>query len=137
MSIEIARSATSSRFRRTSRFRSILILITVFTVSIAAASAETATDQELDPRDWPVTVQDAVRDFLPRVTLFERLKIKLTKKENIVALYIDFGTQIRNRYGLWRGNEKLILSACGYRCHPDDASMKIVEAVWREVQDSP
>ncbi|WP_456753598.1 DUF6794 domain-containing protein [Bradyrhizobium sp. USDA 4461] len=44
---------------------------------------------------------------------------------------MGFGTWIRNRYGLWRGNDKLILSACGFRCHPEDASMKIIEAVWQ------
>jgi hypothetical protein len=32
--------------------------------------------------------------------------------------------------GTWRGNEKLILSACAFPCHADDASGKILEAVW-------
>lgn len=33
------------------------------------------------------------------------------------------------------GNDKLILSACGRPCHPDDASMKIIEALWQALQD--
>jgi hypothetical protein len=45
--------------------------------------------------------------------------------------------RIRNRYGLWRGNDKLILSACGQPCHPDDASMKIIEAIWEEFRSRP
>jgi hypothetical protein len=82
--------------------------------------------------DWPVTVQEAVRDLAPQLSLAEKLKIKLTAKKDIVSLYTDLGTGIRNHYGLWKGNEKLMLSACGRLCHPDDASLIIVEALWRE-----
>jgi hypothetical protein len=126
------RNATLADRRRDFVRSGLLILTTVFTRSITAAIAETATNQDLlGSENWPLTVEDTVRDLLPRISLSERLKIKLTKKENIIALYIDLGTQIRSRYGLWRGNDKLILSACGHRCHPDDASMKIIEALWR------
>lgn len=40
---------------------------------------------------------------------------------------------IRNAYGLWGGNQELIISACGGRGQPDDASMRIIEAVWRRL----
>jgi hypothetical protein len=63
----------------------------------------------------------------------EKLRIKLTTEENMISLYFDLGVGIRNRYGLWRGNDKLIFSACGSPCHPDDASMKIIGAVWQEL----
>jgi hypothetical protein len=100
-----------------------------------AAIAGTEPDQELlGPDKWPITVEQAVSDIISRLSQFEKLKTRLTKKENTISLYFDPGTSIRNRYGLWRGNDKLILSACGTRCHPDDASMKIIEAVWQELQ---
>jgi hypothetical protein len=135
MRIEIAHSATP-KSRQKSLVRSIsLILIAVITISMKAAIAGTEPNQELlSPENWPITVEQAVSDILPRLSLFEKLKIKQTKKENTISLYLDLGTSIRNRYGLWRGNDKLILSACGTRCHPDDASMKIIEALWRELQ---
>jgi len=112
-----------------------LILITALTLSVTAAIAEAEPNQEfLGPDNWPITIEGAVHDLLTHIPLSEKLKIKQTRKENTISLYFDMGTQIRNRYGLWRGNDKLILSACGSRCHPDDATMKIVEAVWRELQ---
>lgn len=36
--------------------------------------------------------------------------------------------------GPWRGNDKLIESACGKPRHPDEASMVIIEAVWSALQ---
>jgi len=87
----------------------------------------------LDNPAWPVTVDETVHDLVSRLSIIDKLKIERTAKENIISLYFDLGLTIRNRYGLWRGNDKLILSACGKPCHPDDASMKIIEAVWREL----
>jgi hypothetical protein len=135
MSIETVHSLTS-RSRQKSLVCSIfLILIAVFAISMVAAIAGTEPDQELlGPDKWPITVEQAVSDIIPRLSQFEKLKIRLTKKENTISLYFDLGTSIRNRYGLWRGNDKLMLSACGTRCHPDDASMKIIEALWQELQ---
>jgi hypothetical protein len=76
-----------------------------------------------------VTVYEAVRDILPRITRFEELRIRFMKKQDTLSLHFGLGLWIRNRYGLWHGNEKLIVSACGFRCHPDDASGKIIDAV--------
>jgi hypothetical protein len=95
-------------------------------------AVETQIHREpLSPEKWPVTVEAVVDDLLPRLSLSERLMVIFTKKEDTISLHMGLGTLIRNRYGLWRGNEKLILSACGFQCHPEDASMKIIEAVWQ------
>jgi hypothetical protein len=111
---------------------SFLILLAVFLVLMRIATVETKTGpQVLGPENWPVTVEETVRDLLPRMSRFEKLSIMFMKKEDITSLHFELGTGIRNRYGLWRGNDKLIFSACGFRCHPDDASMKIIEAVWQ------
>lgn len=107
----------------------ILVAVLLVFMRIAAVGTETGP-QLLGPENWPVTVEETVRDLLPRISLFEKLKIMFMKKEDTISLHFELGTGIRNRYGLWRGNDKLILSACGFRCHPDDASMKIIEAVW-------
>lgn len=110
---------------------SLLIIVTVYLVFVWLSTPEIETGPALlDPENWPVTVQDTVDDLLPRIPRFQKLRIRFMKKEDLIFLHLGFGTGIRNRYGLWRGNEKLILSACGFRCHPDDASMKIIEALW-------
>ena len=111
------------------------ILATIFTIFTTVATAETEPKQELlGPDNWPITVDKAVQDLLLRLPFFEKSKIKQTKKEDTISLYLDLGTQVRNRYGLWRGNDKLIFSACGFHCHPDDAAMKIIEAVRQKLQ---
>jgi hypothetical protein len=88
----------------------------------------------LAPDQWPTTVEDTVRDLLSRMRAADKARVKITKKEDLIIFHHGWGTGIRNYYGLWRGNERLILSACGQPCHPDDASMKIIEAVWQELQ---
>jgi hypothetical protein len=87
----------------------------------------------LTQENWPVTVEEAVRDILPRITPYTKLEMMFTNKDHLGSMHFSLGLSIRNRYGLWRGNEKLILSAGGFRCVPDDASGKILEAVWQEL----
>ncbi len=112
--------------------RGLLILLALVSVFVGILIAEPRIDREpLGPENWPVTVEGVVDDLLPRLYLAEKLMIFFTKKERMTSLHFDLGLLIRNRYGLWRGNEKLMLAACGAPCHPDDASMPIVEAVWQ------
>jgi hypothetical protein len=60
--------------------------------------------------------------------------VRKTHHGDLVLFHHGWGTGIRNYYGLWRGNKKLIKSACGRPCQPDDASMVIIGAVWQELQ---
>ncbi len=107
----------------------ILIVAFLGFVQIATVGAE--TDPELlGPENWPVTVEETMRDLLPRISPLVKVRLMFMKKEDLISLHLGFGTGIRNRYGLWRGNDRLIFSACGFPCHPEDASMKIIEAVW-------
>jgi hypothetical protein len=111
-----------------------LTLIAVVLIFVSITAAETEIHREpLGPDNWPVTVEGAVDDLLPRLSLSEKLMVRFMKKEDTISLHLGLGMLIRNRYGLWRGNDKLILSACGFPCHPDDASVKIIEAVWQEL----
>ena len=82
------------------------------------------------PKNWPTTVEQAVQDVLPRLTAADRSTIRAMRKDELIQLHFSLGMYIRNRDGLWSGNESLLISACGQPCHPDHASMKIIEAVW-------
>jgi hypothetical protein len=114
------------------RHHRIALIATALFFATNAAASDDRQDM-LGPENWPTTVEDTVRDLLPRLSMAEKLRIKLTTEENIISLYFDLGVGIRNRYGLWRGNDKLIFSACRSLCHPDEASMKIIAAVWQEL----
>ena len=45
--------------------------------------------------------------------------------------HFAWAVNMRNEFGMWQGNNELIKS-CGSN-NPDDASMKIVKAVWKEL----
>jgi len=91
-------------------------------------------DEPLGPDTWPTTVAGVVKDILSGMSDKDKELVMSTKKEDLIQFHHGWGTGIRNHYGLWRGNAELIKSACGKPCHPDDASMIIIEAVWEELQ---
>lgn len=108
------------------------LVIAVFTVlSSVAWSAE---DEVLGPDKWPTSVAETVKDIVQQLPEKDKEVVRITKKEDLIKFHHGWGTGIRNHYGLWRGNDNLILSACGKPCHPDDASMVIIEAVWSALQ---
>ena len=118
------------------RFGSTAAIIIIFLAGAGVAASQ-QWDELLDRTKWPTTVEDAVRDFVLYVPAEAKTRVRDLKKEDLILLHFGLGMRIRNRYGLWGGNDKLILSACGQPCHPDDASMKIIEAIWQELQSRP
>ena len=58
--------------------------------------------------------------------------VRNTKKGDLIKFHHGWGTGIRNEFGLW-GLNNVLLEDTGER-HPDDASMVIIEAVWKELQ---
>lgn len=91
----------------------------------------------LGPDNWPTTVQATVKDILANLSDESKATVRETKKEDLILFHHGWGTGIRNHYGLWRGNEALLKSACPDGCHPDEASMIIIEAVWTSLQQAP
>ncbi|MPN26099.1 hypothetical protein SDC9_173523 [bioreactor metagenome] len=112
----------------------IALLLTV--LWLCCSSLVVADETEvLGPGKWPETVDAAVQMIISRLPEKDQALIKGTKKEDLIQYHHGWGTGIRNYYGLWRGNRKLLLSACDEKpCLPDDASTKIIEAVWERLQ---
>lgn len=90
----------------------------------------------LSPGEWPITVNATVDDIISKLSEKDKKSVVTTKKENLIRFHHGWGTHIRNEYGLWRGNNKLIIDACQKACHPDDASMIIIKATWQKLQGS-
>lgn len=108
----------------------------VFLLILLVASSVMAEDKEpLGPDQWPRTVEATVSDLISSLPDADKATVRETKKEDLIRFHHGWGTWIRNHYGLWRGNDELIESACGRRCHPDEASMVIIEAVWTALQE--
>lgn len=100
-------------------------------IEIRAASAK-------ESLTWPRTLEAAVKQIVEGSDPDDMAKVAATKREDLIQYHMGWGMGIRNGLGLWRGNQALLISACGGEpCHPDDASMKIIEAVWEHLQKHP
>lgn len=74
--------------------------------------------------------------------------LKNTPEEDLTLFHHGLGTDIRNEFGLWANNREL-LKSCGSQMmpdsayddylmmmvHQDEASMVIIEALWRALQE--
>lgn len=84
---------------------------------------------------WPRTVEQAVDGIIDELEPEDLEMVRSSKREDLIRFHMGWGMGIRNGLGLWRGNQALLRSACGEeQCHPDDASMKIIHAVWERLQ---
>ena len=48
-------------------------------------------------------------------------KVRATSRDDLIQFHMGWGMGIRNAFGLWRGNDRLMKS-CNVE-HPDDCSM--------------
>ncbi|HSY40504.1 MAG TPA: DUF6794 domain-containing protein [Polyangia bacterium] len=87
------------------------------------------------PRDtWPTTVDEAARQIIGRLDEKSKDRLRKDEKKNLIRYHLGWGMGIRNSFGLWQGNTKLLESCGGGKpIHPDDCSMIIIEAVWARV----
>lgn len=82
--------------------------------------------------EWPLTVDDAVTNILAKMSEPDKAAVRAKKKDELIDYHFTWGMGIRNAFGLWSYNYSLLTD-----CHardPDDASMVIIEAVWRKLQ---
>jgi len=112
-----------------------VFLIALLIIGVPATAQE--NQEVLGPGTWPTTVEATVDDIISALSEKNKETVRTTKREDLIKFHHGWGTGIRNHYGLWRGNSKLLESACGGACHPDDASMIIIEAVWNKLQNEP
>ncbi len=85
-------------------------------------------------KEWPKTLEEAVNQILLLMCDKDKEIIKNTPKEDLIRFYHGWGIGMRNEFGLWRGNKKLLASCGSTGMHPDDASMVIIEAVREKLQ---
>jgi len=88
----------------------------------------------------PATLlQLVVQEILSEMSSEDKEKVKSQNQNDLYGYYHGWGTGIRNNYGLWRGNDELIKSACrgDENCHPETASMFIILGVWNSLNGLP
>ena len=92
-------------------------------------------DWQLGPEEWPITCENAAQDITTWLKPRDLKEIKSLSRDELVTLHHGLGMTIRNRQGLWRGNDKLIESCLGKPGHPDNASTIIIEKTWLLLQE--
>ena len=62
----------------------------------------------------------------------DKTTIVTTDEEDLIEFHDNWGRSIRNGYNLW--HDKALMKELGAE-HPDDASMVIIQAVWKALQE--
>ena len=81
----------------------------------------------------PRTVKEAVLRLKNGMFEKDLERIKNMKKDKLITIHYGLGKYIRNCFGLWGENQKLIDSSG--KKHPDDASFVIIEKLWESLQN--
>lgn len=79
----------------------------------------------------PSTVNEVSKLLLNELSEDNLNQIADSPEDQLIQFHHGLGTAIRNKFNLW-GNNLLLLRDTGKR-HPDDASMVIIEALWKEI----
>ncbi len=121
------------------RSATCLALLIACTSVIAKEPPATPTDLSQcpdGPRPLPQTLESAVEDIAKKLDAESVAVLRRTERKDLIKFHMSWGMGIRNELCMW-GNDNLVRSACGGKaCHPDTASMKIMEAVWEKVRAS-
>lgn len=92
----------------------------------------------IERETWPATVDEAATRLVATLDEESKGRVRETKREDLIQFHHGWGTGIRNGFGLWRGNSRLLASCgAGKPVHPDDCSMLIIEAVHERLQTPP
>src|SRR5262249_41550543 len=92
-----------------------------------------------DPtRPWPLTCQEAIDHLISKLDEPSKALVRDTWERDLILFHNGWGMGSRNSYGMWRGNTALVDSCAarrpGAERHPDEASMIIIEEVWKALQ---
>jgi len=88
----------------------------------------------------PRTVNEAVDDLILKLPLKDKVTISNMAEQELLSLHFSLGNFIRNKYGLWNGNEELI-SNCRFllkkdTIHEDEVSSLIIKELWEKLRKS-
>ena len=107
--------------------------IVLFWLCLTAPAQADGPDAQ--PEALPSSVDAVVAELVAGLSAEDKQTLRSTPAEELILYHHGWGTGIRNHYQLWGGNEALLRDACGGElCHPDDASMVIIERVWQALQ---
>jgi len=91
-----------------------------------------------DMKSAPRSVNEAVERLIERMPLKDRITVANMTEDELYTLNFSIGSYIRNRFGIWTGNEALLQSCRAISgdgsLHPKDASSVIIRALWDKLR---
>jgi hypothetical protein len=91
--------------------------------------------------NFPATVTEAVNRLLSDLPLDTKHQIFNSSEEGLINFHFGLGMAIRNDYGLWKEDSKLLDDCKKISGNPsiqvDDASGRIIKALWKRLQEYP
>jgi hypothetical protein len=120
----------------------LIVIATLLSVMLSGCMATSINEggdemqaESTKSSEWSATTVDAAATaIIASLSAEDKEKIKHTEKKDLIQFHISWGAGIRNEYGLFKDNDQLREDACGKGCHPDEASMVIIEKVWELLQ---
>ena len=128
-------------------FNLFIVALTTATVFLSGDLYSKASEPDLlSEEEWPVTCEDATDWLVDNLDDESKAFVRSTAQEDLIRFHHGWGTGIRNNFGLWRGNSKLIASCLGldddaqnnsdsYPFAADDVSMIIIERTWKRLNE--
>ena len=86
-----------------------------------------------ETQDWPISVEAAVNRMILEMTDETKESIRSMPDTDLIKLHHSMGRGIRNRFGLWKGNNELLKDTGANE--PDAASMFIIKALWKRLNE--
>ena len=84
----------------------------------------------------PSTVEEAVDRLMMVLNDEQMLTIATMQEDDLIDLHFSLGIEIRNAFEL-HGPDSLLVKSLGPFVHPDDVSMVIINALWKELYKQP
>lgn len=113
------------------RLRTLLVMCAFIACAHTACAGEVAA---LPKDKWPDTADAAVPLLLQRLTPSQKYIIKDTDKGSLRELQDEWGEDIETFVGLGSGNTRLREGICGSNCSDEQATFKLMEAVWEALR---
>ena len=83
----------------------------------------------------PQTLDQAVDWLLNELSQEEQIILRGVAFDDLIGFHHSLGQFLRNKLGMWDGNDELVRSCCvGDELHPDTASQTIIEVAWTRLQ---
>ena len=84
------------------------------------------------------TLKEVLDKILSEMSLPDKNRLRKMKEDDLIMLHLTLGMQIRNTFLLWKGNINLTKDMnLPKETHADEVSQKIIEALWRRLQNEP